>query len=219
MGLDLVVEGCARPGREAEWRRTLERAFGNDELSEADVARFAEISIPPYERVGAPRVGYDSAADTWIIEAKKASTLEEIAEILKDFHGYYALRLVKCDGVPEYSHGGLYEGLDETSFRGAFLTGCDDVLEKDLIDKAWGHKFPEEAVGYGQALLAAASVAPATRPSPETLPPKRRFFSRLGLGKKASEPIPLEEQLKIVEAAGRWFVFWGERGHPIRAWF
>jgi hypothetical protein len=29
----------------------------------------------------------------------------------------------------------------------------------------------------------------------------------------------LAEQLDIVRAAGRWFIFWGERGHPIRAWF
>jgi hypothetical protein len=27
MGLDLVVEGCAKPGYEKEWRRLLERSF------------------------------------------------------------------------------------------------------------------------------------------------------------------------------------------------
>jgi hypothetical protein len=219
MGLDLVVEGCARPGHETEWRRMLERSFGEDETTDADAARFAEISIPPYERLGAPRVGYDGAADAWIIEVRKASTPQDIAAVLKDFHGYYALRLVKCDGVPEYSHGGLYEGVDETSFRGAFLNACEDVLHKDLIDMAWGHKFPEAAVAYGQALLDAASSAAAAGPAPKTPPPKRGFLSRLGLAKEASEPMPFEEQLKIVQAAGRWFIFWGERGHAIRAWF
>jgi len=219
MGLDLVVEGCARPGREAEWRRILERAFANDELTDADTARFAEISIAGYERLGAPRVGYDSAADAWIIEARKASAPEEVAAVLKDFHGYYVLRLVTSDGVPEYSHGGLYEGVDETSFRGAFLSACDDVLQKDLIDKGWDHKLPEAVVAYGHALLASAEAASTAGPPPRKPPPKRSLLSRLGLAKKPSEPMPFEEQLKIVQAAGRWFIFWGERGHPIRAWF
>ena len=60
MGLDLVVEGCARPGHEAEWRRLLQRAFAEEELSESEIARFQEISIPVYQRIGAPRVGQDS---------------------------------------------------------------------------------------------------------------------------------------------------------------
>jgi hypothetical protein len=218
MGLDLVVEGCARPGHEAEWRRLLERSFSDDEPTEADAARFAEISIPPNERLGAPRVGFDSAADAWIIEARKASTQEEVAAVLKEFHGYYAVRLVKCDGVPAYSHGGLYDGVDETSFRGAFLADCGDVLQKSLIDEAWGHKFPEAAIAYGRTLLAAAGSATAGS-ALKTLPPKRGLFSRLGLAKKVPDPLPFDEQVEIVSAAGRWFIFWGERGHAIRAWF
>jgi hypothetical protein len=218
MGLDLVVEARAKPGHEAEWRRALERAFANN-ISDADIARFAEISIPGYEGIGAPRVGYDVAADAWIIETRNATTPDEIAATLEEFHGYYALRLVECDGVPKYSHGGLYDGVDETSFRGAFLSGCDDVLEKDLIERAWDHRFPEQATSYGEALLAAARAAASGGPPAETPPPKRGFFSRLRLAKKAPDSIPFEEQIDIVEAAGRWFIFWGERGHAIRAWF
>ncbi len=37
--------------------------------------------------------------------------------VLNEFEGYYALRLVECDGVPKYSNGGLYAGADETSTR------------------------------------------------------------------------------------------------------
>jgi hypothetical protein len=217
MGLDLVVEACARTGHEAEWRRALERSFQDHQPTDADVARFEEISIPAYERVGAPRVGYDSAADAWIIETRNAATPQEVAAALKDFHGYYVLRLVKSEGVPDYSNGGLYEGVDETSFRGAFLGACGAVLPKGLIEDAWSHKFPEAAVHYGEALLTAAKAAAAVGQAPETLPKKRGLLSRL-LAKKASESIPFEEQVGIVQAAGRWFVFWGERGHAIRAW-
>jgi hypothetical protein len=106
-------------------------------------------------------------------------------------------------------------GADETSFRGAFLNDCQDVLDKLLLNEAWNHKFPGEAVAYGKALLAAADSAVAT----STIPKRQRtLLSRLGFTKKR-EPIPMAEQLGIVRAAGRWFVFWGERAHPVRAWY
>lgn len=215
MGLDLVVEGCAKPGHEDEWRQLLERSFADKELSEAEVERFGEISTPGYERIGAPRVGYDDAANQWILKAQDANTPEETAGVLKKFEGYYVVRLVECDGVPKYSHGGLHEGADETSFRGAFLNDCKDVLSKGLLNEAWNHKFPEQAVAHGKRLLAAADAAEASDRVPT---PGRTLLSRLGLAKER-EPVAIAEQLDIVRAAGLWFIFWGERGHPIRAWF
>ncbi len=215
MGLDLIVEGCAKPGYEQEWRRLVKRSFADEELSKAEAARFQEICIPGYERIGAPRVGHDSAANRWILEARKAKTPQDEAAVLKEFEGYYVVRLVECDGVPKYSHGGSYEGADETSFRGAFLKDCQDVLSKDLLNEAWNHKFPEEAVAYGKALLAAAYAAHAAGTAPKR---RRTLLTRLRLAKER-EPIAIEEQLDIVRAAGRWFIFWGERGHPVRAWF
>jgi hypothetical protein len=219
LGLDLVVEGCPKPGHEVEWREILGRSFGGDDPHESDASRFGEISIPPHERVGAPRVGFDPEADRWIIQARKAQTPEEMAAALKDFHGYYVLRLARSDGVPLYSHGGQYEGLDETSFRGAFLSGCTEVLPSKLIEAAWDHRFPDEAVEYGRALLAAADAA---KPADADTGAQRSDLGRLfGLGRPKPGPseFPFEEQKRIVEAAGKWFVFWGERGHAIRAWF
>jgi hypothetical protein len=215
MGLDLVVEGCAKPGYEKEWRRLLERSFADEELSGAELAHFQEISVPGYQRIGAPQVGHDSAANQWILAAQKANTPEEVAAVLKKFDGYYVVRLVECDGVPQYSHGGLYDGVDETSFRGAFLNDCDDVLSEALLKEAWSHKFPEHAVAYGKTLLAAADAAEANGRVPAR---RRTLLSRLGLAKER-EPAAIADQLAIVRSAGRWFVFWGERGHAVRAWF
>jgi hypothetical protein len=215
VGLDLVVEGSAKPGHEAEWRRMLERSFAGEEPSREEIEHFQEISIPGYQRIGAPQVGFDSAADTWIIEVQGAKTPEDAAAVLREFHGYYVLRLVGCDGVPTYSNSGWYDGVDDTSFRGAFLKDCADVLSKDLIDDAWNSKMPEQATSYGQALLAAADAAEVAVRTPK---PRRTFLSRLGLAKTA-EPLEIAEQLEIARAAGRWYIFWGERGHAIRAWF
>jgi hypothetical protein len=212
VGLDLVVEGCAKPGHETEWRHILERSFAEEELSKTEIARFEEISIPAYQCVDAPRVGFDRAADAWIIEARKVKA-EDVDATLREFHGYYVLRLVKCDGIPSYSNAGLYGGVDETSFRGAFLRDCTDVLDNRLLNDAWNHKLPEAAISYGQALLAAANAAEG-----RTATRRRSFLSLLRLA-KPSEPAPFAEQLDIVRAAGRWFIFWGERGHAIRAYF
>ncbi|WP_426692841.1 hypothetical protein ACMC5O_002161 [Sphingomonas sediminicola] len=219
MGLDLVVEGCPKPGHEAEWREILARSFGDGEPIDSDASRFGEISIPPHERVGAPRVGFDPDADSWIIQARGAQTPAEVAAALKDFHGYCVLRLARSDGIPLYSHGGQYEGLDETSFRGAFLGACTDVLSSQLIEAAWEHRFPEEAVEYGRDLLAAADVAKTADVDTGVQTSGLGRMFGLGRPKRPPSEFPLEEQKRIVEAAGKWFVFWGERGHAIRAWF
>jgi hypothetical protein len=194
----------------------MQRSFDGDSANESEIARFAEISIPAHERLDAPRVGQDAAANDWLLKAQGATTPDEVSAALRHFEGYYVVALVACDGVPKYSHGGLYDGVDETSFRGSALDLCGDVLDRDLIEKAWNHKFPEVAVEYGQLLLAAAEAATARGPALST-PPKKGLLARLGLARPTVEE-PFEEQLRIVEAAGRWFVFWGERGHAIRAW-
>jgi hypothetical protein len=92
---------------------------------------------------------------------------------------------------------------------------CGDVLTKDLLNRAWGHKLPEDAVVCGKELLAAADAAESS-----TGVPKRRsnLFTRLGLAKE-KQAVSVTEQLDIVRAAGKWFIFWSERGHAIRAWF
>jgi len=224
MGLDLIAEGAAKAGHETEWRRILEQTFRGEQISDADTARYQAICIPSYEQVGAPRVGYDAAADAWIIEVRNARTADEQAQVLKEFHGHYALPLVKCDGLPEYTHANLYGGLDETSFRGKALELCEDVLTTESIAEAWNHKFPEEAVRYGRSLLDAADAAEAAGPpAPKAAKPepaKRGLLARL-FGKKEEaepDPLPFEEQLRIARAAGRWYLFWGERGNAIRAW-
>ena len=214
MGLDLVVEGCAKPGHEPEWLRFVQRSFAEEQLSEQEVARFQDISIPGYERLGAPRVGFDSKADAWILKARKVESTEARAAVLKEFHGYHVLRLVPCDGIPEYSNASAYDGVDETSFRGAFLRDCRDVLDKRLLDDAWNSKLPEAAVSYGRALLDAADAAEGGVRAPKS----RTLLQRIGITRE-HPTIPIAEQISIVRAAGRWFVFWGERGHPIRAWF
>ena len=212
MGLDLCVEGRAIAGHEAEWESIIRRSFAEEEVSDDEVKRFLSISQPAYASLGAPRVGTDPEADDWIAAQMAGRMPREQA--IAEHEGYYALALVESDGLPRFTHAGLYEGVDETSFRGKFLEACTLVLTEQMIEEAWEHRMPDEAVAYGTSLLAAAADARNRRASTRG---KRSLLKTLFGG--APETSPLDEQLEIVEAAGRWYVFWGSRGHPIRAYF
>ena len=219
MGLDLNVEGRAKPGHEAEWRAILTRSFA-EKPRKGDGERYGEISIPSYAQVGAPQVGHDPAADAWIIAEQQATTPEEVAATLRKFDGHYALPLVENDGLPKYAS--RHAGTDETTFRGKFLELCDDVLPRELFEQAWEHKFPEQAIAYGHALLAAADSAEANGPLPILPPPPPKGIFALLFPPRAEErkgECNLDEQLDIVRAAGRWFLFWGERQNAIVAWY
>jgi len=56
MGLDLVVEGCAKPGYEKEWVRLLERSFADEELSEARLRTSRRFPSPAISASGHRRL-------------------------------------------------------------------------------------------------------------------------------------------------------------------
>jgi hypothetical protein len=213
MGLDLVPLGRPKPRHEEEWERLMKPLYSAVLVEEKprDCERRNEISILPYEAVGAPRVGDDRAADLWMLQNKPTDIEKPDGEYLTEHKGYYILELLrgKCDGISEYSHAGLYEGVDGTSFRGAFLNECLSLLDKETLERAWAFCMsPEDAAEYGRILLEHAS-------RPEVLT-SRGMFGRFF---KKRRKTPIEEQRAILNAAGRWYVFWGELGHPISAYF
>lgn len=212
MGLDLCVEGKAKPGFEEEWQSIVRRSFAEEPLTDTEIERFNAISLQGYATLGAPQVGKDPAADNWI--ATKMAGRMSREEAIAKYDGLFALELVESDGLPPYSHAGLYDGVDATSFRGSMLEECTSILGPDVIKAAWEHRMPEAAMAYGQLLLTAASDA-VGRDVVE--PPQRSIWQKI-FGRRES-CLPIEEQIAVVESAGRWFQFWGGRGHPIRAYY
>src|SRR4029079_13878497 len=107
MGLDWNPLARPKPGFEAEFERLL--AIDVRELSEAEEAalreRFAEVSGAPFERVGAPRVGYDAAADDWLRDKLRDTNREDqLPERLAAMRGYYVLDLLpESPGFPIYT--------------------------------------------------------------------------------------------------------------------
>lgn len=219
MGLDLFPAGRPKPGFEAKWSALMQKLYDGDKETEEESERRFEISILPYADLGAPRVGEDAAADAWLLTQPGRDPAKSDAAILEEMRGYCVLALLRgsCDGIPTFTHAGLYDGVDETSFRGSFLEACEDLVGKELVTTAWTDCMrPDEAVEYGKQLLAAADRAAAAGPPPPK-PTKRSWWG--GKPKEKGPEPSFEEKLEILSAAGRWYIFWGSRGHPIQAWY
>ncbi|HEY0781586.1 MAG TPA: hypothetical protein VGE98_03960 [Thermoanaerobaculia bacterium] len=107
-------------------------------------------------------------------------------------------------------HGGFTPNLELTSFCGAFLSSCEAVIGKELLESAWESKLPDDLVTYGRALLERAEAWGAQH---DCLSVRDRREPPDG-----DEDSPAS-QCHIVFAAGRWCVYWGERGHWLEVWF
>ena len=219
MGLDVLPAGRPKPGFEARWAELMQKLYDGDKETEEEAERRFEISIPPYADVGAPRVGEDPAADAWLLAQPGRDPSKSDAQILEEMRGYCVLALLhgNCDGIPNFTHAGMYDGVDETSFRGKFLEACEDLIGKELVTMAWTDCMrPDEAVDYGKQLLDAAERAAQAGPPPAK-PPARRWWG--GKAQAQAQGPSFDEKLQILRVAGRWYIFWGSRGHPIVAWY
>jgi hypothetical protein len=229
VGLDWNPLARPRPGFEGEFERLLTEIEGGTvarhglgaflsprKLTEAELeerrARFREISEPPFATLGAPRVGFDEAADAWLRgrleEAGKIADLELAQEKM---HGYYVLDLLPpCDGFALYTHNGLYEGVDRCSFRAKFLEDAESIIGPALLERAYDRMLARDLAAYADALDAAV----------------RPWATRAGVlhVEHASDAPEYGEdsaasQADILFSAIRWCRFWSARGHGLDPWW
>ena len=157
MGLDWIPGPKPRPGCEEEFLR-LWRALKLDQPAdrESKVARFGEITIPAFETLKAPRVGFDSAADSWAHDAFSRRSDKSLTQdaFVAGLHGFYVLELVpRCDGLPRYTNGSPGGYVEAYSFRGQFLTDCTEIIGPELLAQAYHSKLPEDTKRYATSLL------------------------------------------------------------------
>ena len=200
MGLDCLPVGVPKLGSESKWRELMEKAYKKQKFPAGKESLFREIVIQPYACVNAPLIGESAEANAWALSKKASDNDISDAEFIGEMSGYYVLPLVKdCAGLPKYTNAGLYKGVDETSFRGEFLSDCEALIGADLVARAWtNYMRPEEAVDFGEVLLDHAVAA--------------------RMRDDAGNPA-VRKQIDILECAGRWYRFWGEKGHPIQAYW
>ena len=233
MGLDMNPMAAPMPGFEAEFgallrqlpgrtppprSNLLDRLLGRDQQHpdrETLITRFNEISVPPFSNLDAPIAGRDNEADDWIMarfsEGRFGETDASANEAISAMAGRHMIEaLPDCDGFPVYSNGGLYEGVDRTSFRGSFLNDCQDCLSQEQMERAWVHMSAEELSAYASELSQSSA----------------RFARARGVEKVLGqrEPPDAEEnndaaQAHIVDSLARWASFWSAKGHGSEPFF
>jgi hypothetical protein len=213
MGLDWNPLARPKPGMADEWARIL--ATDLDGLGESEresmLARFLEITDPPYAVVEAPRVGLDPSADGWLRERLREQGSEGTFDQTREqMRGYYVLDLAPpSPGLPVYSSMG-YEGVDRYTFRGQFLDDARHIIGDTLYQRAWERMTASELHGYGDALLDAA----------------RRFASPRGLGTLEYQREPPTDDdadpawgAHIAFSAAAWCLWWSQRGFGLDPYY
>jgi hypothetical protein len=171
--------------------------------------RLGEISCTPFDTLKAPTVGLDTAATEWArlqFErlADKSLTVEEF---LRRMNGFRVLSLVPVnDGLPRYTNGSPGGYVEAYSFRGQFLRDCEGIIGPELLESAYVSKTASETTAYGRELLNRASVR------------AHELGIDLTAVHSAEDPESVEFHLDVVQSAGRWCVFWGDRGHWLEAY-
>ena len=86
------------------------------------------------------------------------------------------------------------------SFRAQDLAGTTEIIGDHLLSACYEVKFAPDLSAFGRALLIRVSAFAKAKKLdvPEMRP---------------ADPASAEGQLHVVQAAGRWCQFWGERGH------
>jgi hypothetical protein len=127
-----------------------------------------------------------------------------------------------CDGLPPYSNGSPGGYVEQFSFRAQFLRDCADDIGEELLSSAYESKLPGDLLDYGRELLARAEdlarrhgLDPLNLVTPDELPSLEDLMAG-----KLPPPTPwsVEHRVDVAHSAGRWCVFWGERGHILDAY-
>lgn len=209
MGLDWNPGNKPKPGYEKEFEKLFHKIQSEWCFRrEAKIKRLHDISITAFETLAAPQVGRDEVANKWAREiyAKEQREITE-AEWLKKLDRFYVLPLVPpCDGIPRYSNGSPGGYVEPYSFRAQFLVDSADIIGPELLEQAYESKLPPELLRYGtQMLEKAESFA------------RENGFNINGLNTEDVDSV--ESRLDAVVAAGRWCLFWAERGHILEAYW
>ena len=176
---------------------------------EALLESFFDISIPAYETLNAPRVGFDDNASAWAknkyeFREDKALALEEF---IRQMYGYYVVELVaKHDGIPVY----IAPHYEPHVFRAQFLKDCEQIIGKKMMETAYTSQLATGAIIFGKQLMSVANTYAAKNNviylKEQRLPPDFDENS-------------VESKAHILFSAAKWLRWWGERGHGYEADF
>jgi hypothetical protein len=208
MGLDWNPANKAKDGFEEEFEKVKGKLikgvlWGQKKLEQ----RFDEISVPAFQAIEAPIVGKDQEADEWLRDKYETSDSDaSFDEVFKGYIGYKVFQLItNCPGIPLYSNG-AFGYVEPYSFRAQFLIDCENIIGKQLLEKAYEHHTAGDLIKYGNELLSSANTYAADNAFviPNEAPEDEKS---------------IESLLHIVKSAAEWAIFWGGKGHGLEPYF
>ena len=224
MGLDWKPMNKPKPGKEKEYehiffilsgqkkekKSLFEKIFGDEKKSrEVLLDQFLDISIPAYETLAAPQVGFDEAATNWAkqqYEFRKDKGLD-LNEFLESMQGYFVVELVpEHDGIPVY----IAPHYEPHIFRAKFLDYCREIIGDKIFEMAYNSQLAEGAISFAHQLMKIAEDFAASN--------NVMYLKNQRTPPEADENSP-EAKAHIMFSAAKWLLWWGERGHGYEADF
>jgi hypothetical protein len=169
---------------------------------------FENVTDPPFATLGAPRIGYDEAADDWLrMRLEKSGRLGELARLQTEMHGDHVLELLPpSDGFPVYSNHLVSEYLDRYSFHAELLADVREVLGDELWQRAHEMMLVDDHRRFAEALLDAAIRFADQHKLPSQVETIREPVFAEGT---------VERSGHVLFAAAKWCWYWSERGHGL----
>jgi hypothetical protein len=203
MGLEWEPLPRPNPEHAEEFASLLARLQETGDQSLLD--QINKISTPVFATLGAPRIGYDDAADEWL-RTKVGD--DEHYDMLMKMQGFPVLELLPpCDGFPVFT---IYSwtDLDRYSLRGPFLDAIRDDLGP-LYDEGTRYQTSAQLEDYGERLTACA----------RRFARKHRIMEiELVRELPDAEAGSVQSRAHIMFAAARWCLYWSRRGHGLAPW-
>jgi hypothetical protein len=222
MGLDWKPMNRPKPGREKEYEDiflTLQKKeetlffsklFGKKQKDkERLLESFFDMSIPAYETLDAPRVGFDDNATEWAkgqYEFREAKGLS-LEEFLRQMYGYYVVELVpEHDGIPLY----IAPHYEPHVFRAQFLRDCEQIIGERMLEMAYTSQLAHGAIIFGQQIMSIADDYAAQN---------NIIYLKYQRMLPDFDENSAESKAHIIFSAAKWLLWWGERGHGYEADF
>lgn len=93
-------------------------------------------------------------------------------------------------------------------FRGQFLQYCIDLIGEDLVNEAWETKPGDEALDYGNRIMAITDKSEKER--------NLEYLEAQRLPPDTNENT-IESKLHILYSLAKWLMFYGKNGHGYKA--
>jgi hypothetical protein len=211
MALDWEPLPTPRRGYEREFVELFHKLVGaTGARREQVMAWFVAISDPPFATIGAPRIGYDAAADDWLrARLEKKGRVAELAAMQLKMHGEHVLEAMPPgDGFPVYSNHLNSEYLDRYSFHAELLgePALRDALGDQLWQRAHEMMLVDDHRAFAERLLDVAIRFSEDNELPGHIETVREPVYPEGT---------VERSGHILFAAAKWCWFWSDRGHGL----